>query len=89
MIPQPLSQQECLEAFLAQFDKVRKFIASEAPQSSQEWFNNMKEQFKHGFKWVDDNMRHANRRTCPKTNEKDRKRQPLPRNVTGYMSFDK
>ena len=89
MIPQPLSQQECLEAFLVQFDKVCKFIASEAPQSSQEWFNNMKEQFKHGFKWVDDNMRHANRRTCPKTNEKDRKRQPLPRNVTRYMSFDK
>ena len=60
MVPQPLSQQEQHEALLVEFDKAHKFITSAAPQSSQEWFDNMKEQFKDGFKCVEDNMRHAN-----------------------------
>ena len=64
MVPQPLSQQESVEAFLVEMDRARNFIASGAPQSSPQWFNNMQEQFKHRFKCVDDNRRHANRRMC-------------------------
>jgi len=37
------------------------------------------------FKWVNDNLKNITHRTCPKTNEKDRQRQPLPRNVMVYM----
>ena len=89
MFPQPLSRQERLEAILIEFEQARELIKSQALQASLEWLNNFEEQFKPGFRCVNDNLRHANRRTCPKTNERDHQRQPLPRNVIGYMSFDK
>lgn len=89
IVPQPLSRQEILENFVADLVEARDFIESEAPQSSLQWLINMHEQFRPGFKCVKDNKRHANRRTLPKTNETDRRGQPLPRNVIGYMSFDK
>jgi len=89
MVPQPLSRQEFYEDLIVNLEKARKLIESQRHQASLQWFDNIREQFKSGFKCVDDNLRHANRRTCPKTNETDHQRQPLPRNVTGYMSVDK
>jgi hypothetical protein len=35
------------------------------------------------FKFVKDNIRDETRRTLPKTNERDRRNQPLPENITG------
>jgi len=89
IFPQPLSRQERLEAILTKLKQTQGLIKSQALVASIEWLDNFEDQFKSGFKCTDDNLRHANRRTCPKTNETDWKRQPLPRNVIGYMSTDK
>ena len=55
---------------------------------SLQWLDNTEEQLKPSFKWFDDNLGNINRRTCPK-NEKDRRQQPLPINVTGNMFVEK
>ena len=64
-------------------------LSSQAVHVSLQWLDNTEEQLKASFKWLDDNLRNINRRTCPKANEKDRRRQPLPINVTGYMFVEK
>ena len=89
MDPQPLSRQELIEAFRANLEESRRTFEIQAPQASIQWLENVQAQFKSGFKCMKDNVRDANRRTCPKTNETDRRNQPLPRNVIGNMSHDK
>ena len=89
MFPQPLSRRERIEAFKANLLETYEYYNTQADQASIQWIDNMDAQFKSGFKCVKDNKRHMNRRTCPKTNETDRRGQPLPRNVIGCMSFDK
>ena len=89
MFPQPLSPQERLDALKADLLEAYEFIASQTSQPSLRWIDNMEKQFKSGIKCVKDNIRDANRRTCPKTNERDRRRQPLPGNVIGHLYFDK
>ena len=88
MVPQPLSRQERFAILKANAVKLVNLIESQEHQASLQWLDNMEEKCKPAFKCMEDNLRHANRRTCPKTNETDRRRQPLARNVTGYMSFD-
>ena len=88
MGPQRLSRQELIEAFRANLEESRRTFELQAPQASIQWLKNVQAQFKSGFRCMKDNVRNANRRTCPKTNETDR-RQPLPRNVIGSMSYDK
>ena len=88
MDPQPQSQQEIIETFRANLEESRRIFDLQASQASIQWLENIEAQFKAGFKCIKDNARDANRRTCPKTNETNR-RQPLPRNVIGSMSYDK
>ena len=66
-----------------------KLVSSQAVHGSLQWLGNTEEQLKPSFKWLDDNLRNTNRHTCPKTSEKDRRQQPLPINVTGYMFVEK
>ena len=49
-----------------------KLVSSQAVHGSLQWLDNTEEQLKPSFEWLDDNLRNINRRTCPKTNEKDR-----------------
>ena len=53
MVPQPLSQQERIEVFVANVEEARNFVAFEAPQASMQRLDNIKEQFKRGFKFVE------------------------------------
>ena len=89
MLLQPLSWLERAEAFEANLNATLDLIKSQAPYESFEWLDNMEKQFKSGFQCTMDNLRHANRCTCPKTNEKDHRRHPLPRNVIGYTTTSK
>ena len=89
MVPQPLSREEIWDDVSEWLEKTRKMWHSQRHLASTHWLSNMREQFKSGFKCVDDNLRHENHRTLPKTNETDHRGQPLPRNVIGYMYFDK
>ena len=89
MVPQPLSRQERFAIMKAKHVEALKVLESQEHQASLEWLDNMEKQYQPGFKCTEDNLRHANRRTLPKTNETDRRRQPLAKNVTGSMSFDK
>ena len=75
----------------AQQDPVflHEIVSSQAVHGSSQWLDNTEEQIKPSFKWLNDNLRNLNRRTCPKTNEKDRQKPPLPINVTGYMLVEK
>ena len=66
-----------------------KVVSSQAVHGSLQWLDNTEGQLKPSFKWLDDNLRNINRRNCPKTNEKDRRQQPLPIDVTGYMFVEK
>src|SRR5258707_8960862 len=88
MLPQPLSRQECFEALKANLLEAYKLIDSRSSQVSLQWLSHMENQFKSGFKSVKDALRDANWRTCPKTNERDCRRQPLPENIIGCLSFD-
>jgi hypothetical protein len=89
MAPQPLSRQERIKALFEQLEEGRQLLEDHELQASLQWIDNFEAQLKPFTKLVQDNHRHANRRTCPKTNEKNRRRQPLPRNVIGSMTFDK
>ena len=71
----------------SKLEQARQLLLSQAVYGSLQWLDNTEEQLKPIFRWLNDNHRNINRRTCPKTNEKDR-RQPLPRNVAGYMFVD-
>ena len=64
-------------------------VSSQAVHGSFQWLDNTEEQLKPSFKWLDDNLRNINRHTRPKVNEKDRRQQPLPINVTGYIFVEK
>ena len=47
-------------------------VSSQAVHGPLQWLDNTEEQLRPSSKWLDDNLRNINRRTCPKTNEKDR-----------------
>ena len=47
------------------------------------WFTKFRERSSNLVKFVKDNIRDETRRTLPKTNERDRRSQPLPANVIG------
>lgn len=89
IFPQPLSQQERFDAFKADLLEAYKLVDSQSSQASLQWLNNMKKHFKPGIKCVKDNLMHINQRTCPRTNERDHRNQPIPVNVIECMSFDK
>ena len=89
MFPQPLSWLQRAEALKSGLHAACDLIDSQAPHESFEWLRNIEKQFEPGIKCTRDNLRHANRYTCPRTNETGRRGQPLPRNVIGYMSTDK
>ena len=77
---------------MALADKLQQAIQvlhSQADLGALRWIDNAERQFSQGVRWLDDHIRHENRRTCPKTNEKNRKTQPLSHNVTGYASVGK
>ena len=86
---QPLSRRERAEAFFMELDHARELMEDQWCLAPMQWFDNIEEQFKAGFRCVNDNRRHAHCHTCPKTNETDWQRQPLPRNVIGCMSTNK
>ena len=47
------------------------------------WFAKFRERSRNLVKFVKDNISDETRRTLPKTNERDRRNQPLPSNVIG------
>ena len=47
-----------------------RLVSSQVVHGSFQWLDNTDEQIKPSFKWLDDNLRNINRRTCPKTNER-------------------
>lgn len=86
ILSQPLTRRERAEAFFMELDHARELMEDQWRTAPMQWLDNIEGQFKAGFRCVNDNRRHARRHTCPKTNETDRRGQPLPRNVIGYMS---
>ena len=85
--PQVLSRRERVTTLADSLEQALRIIRSQTDQGSLRWIENAERQFSPGIRWVNDHTRHENRRTCPKTNEKDGKSQPLSRNVTGYASI--
>ena len=89
IVPQPQTREEIWYDVRMRLEDSIKLWDSQRHMGSIQWLTNFQEQFRAGFKCTSDNLSHASRRTCPKTNETDRRGQPLPRNVMGYMYFDK
>ena len=69
MFPQPLSRQKRIEAVLMSLQQALELIESQGPHMSLQWLDNIEEQFRPGFEWVKDNLRHANHHV---SNETDR-----------------
>jgi len=70
-------------------EQASRILHSQTDLGTLRWLENAERQLSQTVRWVDDHTRHENRRTCPKTNEKNRKIQPLSHNVTGYASVGK
>lgn len=82
-VTQPLSIEE-------QFDKSEErlltalaLLRSQRPYLNAAWHAKYCASGERFFKFVDDNVRDGTRRTLPKTNERDRRNQPVPGNVIG------
>ena len=82
-VTQPLSLDE-------QYDNIEKgalrllaLIRSQRSHRTPEWLEKFNKESHRLYKFVDDNFRDETRRTLPKTNERDRRNQPLPANVIG------
>ena len=56
---------------------------SQLGHMDSEWYKRIRDKGEPLFKITRDNMRDENWRTLPKTNECDRRNQPLPGNVIG------
>ena len=83
------SRRERFLALASRLEQARNIILSRADQGALRWIENAEVQFSRGVRWVDDHLKHENRRTCPKTNERNRKMQPLSENITGYVFVEK
>ena len=54
------------------------------PHMNPDWFEKFVEKSNSLFKFAMDNIRDENRRTLPKTNERNQHNQPLPANIIGH-----
>jgi len=87
--PKALSRRERVNNLADSLEQALRILRSQADQGSLRWVENAERQMSQTVRWANDHIRHENRRTCPKTNEKDRRTQPLSQNVTGYASIEK
>ena len=82
-VAQPLSLEEESE----NQKKVLRFaiamLESQPSPMNPMWHAKFSEEFGRFEKYVVDNMCDETRRTLPKTNERDRRNQPLPANIIG------
>src|SRR5260370_39519190 len=83
------SQQEQFLALASKLEQARNIILLQADQGPLCWIEYAEVQFSHGVRWVDDHLKHDNCHTCPKTNERDWRTQPLSENITGYVFVEK
>src|SRR5258708_30188737 len=83
------SQRERFLALASRLEQARNIILSRTDQGPLHWIENAEVQFSRGVRWVDDHLKHENHCTCPKTNERNRKMQPLSENITGYVFVEK
>ena len=87
--PQALTRWERVNNLADSLEQALRILRSQADQGSLRWVENAERQMSQTVRWANDHIRHENHRTCPKTNEKDRRTQPLSHNVTGYASIEK
>ena len=83
------SRRERFLALASRLEQARNIILSQADQGALRWIENAEVQFNRGVRWVDDHLKHDNCHTCPKTNERDWRTQPLSENITGYVFVEK
>jgi len=82
-IAQPLSVDEKFKHLHQSLSNALTLLEGQQPQMDPGWLDKFSDSFARGFKFVEDNIRDETRRTLPKTNERDRRNQPLPQNIMG------
>ena len=82
-ITQPLSFDEKDKHIHQSLLNALALFESQQPQMDPGWRDKFSESFARGFKFVEDNIRDETRRTLAKTNERDRRNQPLLQNIIG------
>jgi len=83
MVIQPLSLGEHMEYTEKKILDTLALFRSQKAHMNLDWYARFCDYSNHLFKFVDDNIRDETRRTLPKTNEHDRRNQPLPQNTMG------
>ena len=83
MVAQPLSFEEEIEDSRQSISALQTVFEAQLPQMDPAWLAHFREVCARAFKYAKDNIRDETRRTLPKTNERDRRNQPLPQHVIG------
>jgi len=83
MVAQPLSFDEEVKDTLRQISDARDLYNSQVPHMDPAWHTKFCASGAQLFKFVKDNLHDETCRTLPKTNEHDRRNQPLPENIIG------
>jgi hypothetical protein len=82
-VAQPPSLDERFKDTRRQLFAAIDLLDSQHAQMNPDWYAKFCDSGTRFFKFVEDNIRDETRRTLPKTNEHDRRNQPLPNNVIG------
>jgi hypothetical protein len=82
-VTQPPSADELLEDLEKRASQVVNMLRGQRPHLNLDWLEKVRDSASRLFKLMDDNIRDETRRTLPKTNERDRRNQPLPANIIG------
>jgi len=82
-VAQPLSLDQEFDEALQLLSDATALLKSQRAQMNRDWLAKHHESGTRYFKFVKDNIQDETRRMLPKTNERDRRNQPLPNNVIG------
>ena len=81
--PQPLSVDEQCKDRVKELSDILSLACGQLGHMNPDWYAKFCDSSKHLLKFGRDNIHDETRRTLPKTNERDRRNQPLPANVIG------
>jgi len=82
-VAQPLSFDEEVEDTLQQISDAKALYNSQVPHMDPAWHAKFRDSATQLFRFVKDNLHDETCRMLPKTNECDRRNQPLPENIIG------
>ena len=82
-VAKPLSLDQEFDESLQLLSDATALLKSQRAQMNRDWHAKYRENSIRWSKFVKDNIQDETRHTLPKTNERDRRNQPLPSNLIG------